>query len=213
MTPLVLVAAGGLAREAIAVLGRGRDVVLLDDDAARWGAVIGGAPVVGPLEKITAHPDREVVVCAGNGAVRRNLVARLAAHGVEPERYAAVVHPAVRVPAGCTIGRGSIVLAGVILTADVRVGEHVVVMPSVTLTHDVVLEDFSTVCAGVSLGGGVRVEEAAYLGMNASARPGVVIGAGATLGMGSVLLHDVPPGETWAGVAAAPLRGRRLQEA
>mgnify|MGYP000004542709 CR=1 FL=1 len=53
--------------------------------------------------------------------------------------------------------------------------------------------------------------EAAYLGMNASVREGVRIGADATVGMGSVVLDDVPAGETWVGVPARPIRtGVRL---
>jgi acetyltransferase-like isoleucine patch superfamily enzyme len=35
------------------------------------------------------------------------------------------------------------------------------------------------------------------------------IGAGAVIGMGSVVLHDVPAGEVWAGVPARRIRNRR----
>jgi acetyltransferase-like isoleucine patch superfamily enzyme len=120
-----------------------------------------------------------------------------------------MVHPGVEIPRSCSVWIGSIVLAGVVLTADVRVGEHVVVMPNVTLTHDDVLDDFATVCAGVSLGGGVHVGAGAYLGMNAAVRENVVVGVDSTLGMGSVLLEDLPEKKTWAGVPARPLRSVR----
>jgi sugar O-acyltransferase (sialic acid O-acetyltransferase NeuD family) len=216
VTSVLLVAAGGLARETIAVLQAGAphrcDLVVVDDDPARWGTELHGVPVVGPLAAVRDHPDHEVLVCAGSGRVRRELVARLSGHGVSADRFASVIHPDVTVPGCCTVGRGSIVLANVTLTADVLVGDHVVVMPGVTLTHDVVVEDYATVCAGVSLGGAVRVGTAAYVGMNASVRQGLGLGAGSTLGMGAVLLEDLPAGETWAGVPAAPVRDRMLQE-
>ncbi|NMR21436.1 NeuD/PglB/VioB family sugar acetyltransferase [Cellulomonas fimi] len=207
---LLLVAASGLAREVLALVraGGAHEVTgFLDDDVTRRGTSVDGVPVLGGLEEVKHHPDAAVLLCVGRGAGRERLAARLADLGVDEDRYATVVHPGVDVPVGCSVGSGSILLAGVVLTAAVRVGRHVVVMPNATLTHDDVLEDFSTVCAGVALGGGVHVGRAAYLGMAASVRERVVVGAGATLGMGGVLLTDMPDGETWAGVPARPIHG------
>lgn len=215
MTPLVVVAAGGLAREVVAAVRASaipRDLVVVDDDPSLWGTDLHGARVVGPLAVVVDYPDHEVVVCAGHGRTRQSLVRRLSDHDVAAERYGTVVHPSVSTSVGSSVGAGSIVLANAALTVDVRVERHVVVMPNVTLTHDVVVADFATVCAGVSLGGAVRIGPAAYLGMNASVRQGVNVGDGATLGMGGVLLEDLPPGETWAGVPAGPIGARHLQE-
>ena len=209
MNRLVLVAAGGLAREVLAlarVAGRFDEIVLVDDDPTRWGCTVAGRTVVGGVDIVPGLGDHQVVVCAGHGGSRRRIVERLLAMGVARDRFTALVHPAVHVPDGCTVGIGSILLAGSVLTADVRIGEHVVVMPNAALTHDDVLEDYATVCAGVSLGGRVRIATEAYLGMNAAVRQEVVVGAGATLGMGAVLLRDLPPGQTWVGVPAGPVR-------
>jgi len=205
---LLLVAASGLAREALAVervLGRSRYVRLVDDDPSLWGAAVDGAPVVGGLEEVKRYDESAIVVCAGHGAVRRRLVARLTELGVPADRYASVIHPDVGLPAGCAVGAGSVLLAGVVLTAHVTIGRHVVAMPHVTLTHDDLVEDYATLCAGVSLGGEVRVGSAAYVGMGASVRERVSIGAGATLGMGAALLRDIPAGQTWVGVPARPI--------
>ena len=208
---VVLVAASGLALEALAVLRSGgvEDVVVLDDDPERWGDTLGDAPVVGGLDEVQGYDDRGVLVCAGRGRSRQAIVRRLAGLGVGADRYLTLLHPSVEVPAGCSVGRGSIVLAGVVMTASVGIGEHVVVMPHATLTHDDVLADFATVCAGVSLGGRVRVGRAAYVGMNASVREGLSLGAGATLGMGAALTVDLPDHQTWVGVPARPIRHPR----
>ena len=204
-TPVILVAASGLAREVAAVLSLDPGYVLrgvLDDDPRLAGSVVAGATVLGPVESAGDHRDARFVLCAGRGASREAIRRGLAGLGVGPEHYLTVIHPSVEVPGSCEIGLGSVLLAQVALTADVKVGEHVVAMPNVTLTHDVVVEDFATLTAGVSLAGGVRVGRGAYLGMNASVRQGGRIGAGAVLGMGAVLLSDLPPGETWIGVPA-----------
>lgn len=213
MQRLLLVAAGGLARETLAVeraRGRYDAIRLLDDDPRLWGSTMGGIPVAGGLEEVK-RDDADVVVCAGRGAVRRRLVSRLRELGVSDDRYARVVHPTVDVPPGCDVGAGSILLAQVVLTANVTLGRHVVVMPHVTLTHEDVVEDYVTLCAGVTLGGEVRVGSGAYLGMSSSVRERLVVGADATLGMGSALLHDLPPGQTWVGVPARPIDGAQQE--
>lgn len=204
----MIVAAGGLAREALTVerlLGRFSRIRVVDDDPDRWGTSLDGEPVVGGLDLVREYDDHRLLVCAGRGSARRRIVERLTELGVTPDRYLTLVHPRVRVPHGCTVGAGSILLEGVVLTANVTIGDHVVAMPNVTLTHDDVVEDYATLCAGVSLGGAVRVCSGAYLGMNSSVREGVTVGADATLGMGAALVAALPPGATWAGVPARPL--------
>lgn len=209
MADVLLVAASGLAREVRATLeAGGRHVVVgaLDDEPSLLGTSVGGVPVLGPVSAVTDYPRPLLVVCAGRGASRRSLVARLSAAGVPEERYLAVVDPSVRIPASCSVGPGSVLLAQCVLTADVVVGRHVVAMPHVTLTHDDRVDDFATLCAGVTLGGSVHVAAGAYLGMNAAVREGLDVGADAVLGMGAVLLDDLPAGQTWAGCPARPLR-------
>jgi sugar O-acyltransferase (sialic acid O-acetyltransferase NeuD family) len=204
--PVILVAASGLAREVTAVLEtsstyRVRGIV--DDEPSLHGTAVGAVGVLGPLEAITDHPDADLLICAGRGAIRALIRDRLTAMGLGDDRFATVIDPSVRVSASCSINAGSIVLAQTVLTADVEVGRHVVIMPHVTLTHDDRLEDYVTVCAGVTLGGSVQVGRAAYMGMNASVRENVSVGEAALLGMGAVLLRDLPAGETWGGVPAA----------
>lgn len=212
--PLVLLAAGGLAREvlaSVAMAGRFHVVGVLDDDPRRLGDPVGSATVIGGIDAAGQHADAQFVVCAGRGVVRAQIVDRLAALGIGADRYATVVDPTAVVPAGCTVGAGTVLLSHVSLTADVAVGRHVVLMPQVVLTHDDRIGDFATLCAGVVLGGSVRVGRAAYLGMNASVRQDLQVGEQATLGMGSVLLRDLPAGRTWAGVPAQDLASRPAQ--
>lgn len=214
MRPLLLVGAGGLAREVIASIratGTYEVVGLLDDDADRRGAVLDGVPVVGAAVDAAAR-DEALLVCIGEGTVRERVVRRLLLAGVEPHRFARCIDRTVRVPQTCAVGDGSILLQGVTLTSDIGIGSHVVAMPGVVLTHDDEICHFATLAAGVLLGGGVRVGRAAYLGMGASVRQGLTVGDYATLGMGAVLVRDLPHRATWAGVPAQPLTRRsRLQ--
>jgi sugar O-acyltransferase (sialic acid O-acetyltransferase NeuD family) len=211
-TPLLLVGAGGFARETLelvrAVNRRSPEwevLGFLDDDPSRHGTQVNGLPVVGPTEAAHDHPEARVVACVASPSDpprRLRLVSRL---GLPAERYATLVHPAAVIPEPAELGPGTVVHATSVLTADVRLGAHVAVMPGVVLTHDDVIGDGVTFGAGVRVAGGVTVDEGAYLGSGALIRENIRIGAGAVVGMGAVVTASVPPGETWVGVPARPM--------
>ncbi|WP_077490261.1 NeuD/PglB/VioB family sugar acetyltransferase [Sinomonas mesophila] len=208
MSELLLLAASGLAREAMAMVREGDDydvVGILDDDKSLRTTEVDGAHVLGPFELVQAYRHAQVALCMRSGAARERAVDRLAGLGFDASRYATLVHPSAVIPEGCIVGRGSILLANVVLTADVFLGEHVVVMPGVVLTHDDVVDDFATLAAGVCLGGSVRVGRGAHLGMNASVRDRTLVGAYSMVGMGASVVRNVPERETWVGVPAARL--------
>ena len=210
MSELLLLAASGLAREAMAMVRDGDeyDVVgILDDDASLRTTEVDGAHVLGPFELVHAYRHAQVALCIASGPARELAVARLAGLGFDANRYATLIHPSTAIPEGCIVGRGSILFANVVMTADVFLGEHVVAMPGVTLAHDDVVEDFATLAAGACLGGSVRVGRGACVGMNACVRERSLVGAYAMVGMGAVVLRDVPARQTWVGVPARPLKG------
>jgi sugar O-acyltransferase (sialic acid O-acetyltransferase NeuD family) len=205
VSELILVGATGLAREVLAMVrssGQYDVLGLLDDDREMAGVTVDGAPVLGTIEDAPNFVHAFVLVCLNSGRSREVIVDRLTAMGLHEARYATAIDPSVQCPEGCRIGRGTILLRNVTLTASVTLASHVVAMPSVTFTHDDDVADFATFAAGVSLGGGVRIGRAASLGMNSSIREHTSVGAYATVGMGAAVLSNVPDGETWVGVPA-----------
>jgi len=213
--PLLLVGAGGLARETLAacratnaahnapvwnVLG------MLDDNPERHGEIVDGVPVLGPAEAVHEYRSAQVVLCTAssrNQTSRRTIARRL---GIETERYGTVVHPMASVAPGVEVGSGSILLAFTAITAPQRIGGHVVLMPHCTVTHDDQVSDYVTFASRVALAGNVTVGEATYLGSGCLVREGLTIGEHAVIGMGSVVLDNVPAYEVWVGNPARRLR-------
>jgi sugar O-acyltransferase (sialic acid O-acetyltransferase NeuD family) len=212
MTPLLLIGAGGLAREALAAVAAVNSVRpafevlgLLDDDPGKHGSVVDGFEVLGPLDLARERTDAQVLICTASPARRDSRVRIARRLGFDDSRYATLVHPQASVAAGVELGAGTILLACAVITAPQRVGRFVVAMPHVLLTHDDAVADGVTLAGHAALAGNVRVGESAYIGSGALVRQNLTIGAGALVGMGSVVLKDVPAGETWAGSPARPL--------
>ncbi|MFD9733006.1 acetyltransferase [Umezawaea sp. NPDC059074] len=211
--PLLLVGAGGLARECLAALAAVEEagtaswtvLGLLDDDPARHGDLVDGTPVLGGSDLVHEHPDAAVLVCTASIRTpdsRPTIAGRL---GLPDDRLATLVHPAASVARGTDVGAGSILLAGVVVTAPQRIGRFVVAMPQVLLTHDDEVHDGVTMAGRVALAGGVTVGRSAYLGAGALVRENLTVGELSVLGMGSVLLDDLPAGQTWVGSPARRL--------
>ncbi len=183
--PLLLVGAGGLARETLAAVRshhrpQWRPLGFLDDNPARHGDTMDGLPVLGPLDVVADHPKAAVVLCTGSTrdqGSRKRIADRL---DLPPYRYATVVHAAASLARGTEVGPGSVLLAGVVVTAPQRIGAHVVAMPT--------------------------VGEGAYLGAGALVREALTVGRWSLVGMGAVVLSDVPPFEVWVGNPARRLR-------
>jgi sugar O-acyltransferase (sialic acid O-acetyltransferase NeuD family) len=217
--PLILVGAGGFARETAEVvraINADRptwDLLgFVDDSSDLVDTTVDGLPVLGPIHALGSLPAANLVACTGHPAnyfSRKQIVRRL---GVPPCHYATLVHPTAVVPGSASIALGTVLLANTVLTASVRVGAHVAVMPAVVLTHDVRVGDFATIGAGARLAGRVQVGEGAYIGSGALVREDVSIGPWALIGMGAVVTEDVPTGEVWVGVPARRLRAVEVPE-
>jgi len=77
-----------------------------------------------------------------------------------------------------------------------KIGKDVFIGPNVILTDDPhpMKCPYYKKCKG-----GVIIEDLAKIGANSTILPGVRIGKGSLIGAGSVVVHDVPPDEVYAG--------------
>lgn len=205
MSQLVVIGTGGMGREAaawVADAGRGGDLVgFLDDDRALHGRTIAHLPVLGDRAWLDGR-DVEVVIGLGVPAVRAAVLADLDARGILPTT---VVHPTAVVGPRTSIGAGSIVCPGVVMTCDVTLGRCVIVNYGALLGHDVAVGDCAFVAPGAHVAGAVTIGDRADVGIGSSIIQGLRVGEDAVVGAGAVVIHDVPPSTTVVGVPARPL--------
>ena len=143
-------------------------------------------------------------LCAIVSPGRAGLVEKAGIAGMRPAPP--LIHPSASLARTVHLSGGVIVSRQVAVGSGAGLSFHVIVNRGATVGHDCFLDRFSTVGPGAHLAGGVTICKGATVGMGALVREGVTVGMDAVVGMGSVVLRDVPPGETWWGVPARRMR-------
>lgn len=205
---VVVLGAGGHGKVVVATLQSAgfRVEAILDDDRDKWGQVILGVPVVGPIElvrKFIREKGYAAVVGIGDNRMRRHVIRKVG----DACNWISVIHPSAYVHPSVRLGLGSVVFAGAVVQPDAVIDEHCIINTGATVDHDSRIGAFTHIAPGAHLAGGVRVGEGALIGMGSAILPGVSVGDWAVVGAGAVVVRDVPDGTTVVGVPARPVEG------
>ena len=209
---LVIIGAGDFAKELVWIIQEVNKVQcsleivgLLDEDNTKEGLQVLGCRVFGELKTASFWGEGPVyAVCSvAKPASKKMLCEKVRAAGYH---FAKIVHPSAVISEYVTIGEGSVIMPGTIVTVDVEVGKHVTINKLCSIGHDSIIKDFCTLAPGVKVGGKVVIEEECDIGMNASIIQSVRIGKGTTVGAGAVVTGDLPGGCTAVGVPARVMK-------
>ena len=208
---LAIFGAGGHARE-IAWLARqcwGEKLTLtfLIDQDTPPDPERNGIAVMQLREYADRYAGSLIAVAIGDPHLREQCVRKCAAAGFD---FVSLVHPRTEVSPWVTVGPGTIVFAGSVLTTNIAIGQHVHVNVGCTISHDADIGDFSTLSPGVHLAGWVTLGRRVFLGTGAVVKNGangrpIVIGDDAIIGAGACVVGDVKKNEKVAGVPARPI--------
>jgi sugar O-acyltransferase (sialic acid O-acetyltransferase NeuD family) len=211
----LLIGAAGHAQEVAWALteqlrarGEVSELRFFDDSIPRGRVASGLGDVVGPLDAVREHlhgDEVRLVLAVGLPRTKAALVARLESLGVP---WTTVVHPLAIVGPNVTVGEGSYVAAGAVVTVNARLGRFVTVNVHCLVAHDGVVGDLATLHPDVHLSGNVSIGTGCELGAGSLVIPRTTIGAWAILGAGGVAIRSLEGGETWVGIPAAPIPRR-----
>jgi len=182
-----------------------REIAFLDDAVAPGELPCGLGPVLGGVElavREAARANTRLVMGVGLPRTKAAIVRRL---NVPDHVWAPVVHPAALVGPNVTMGVGSYVGPGAVLTVNVRLGRFVTVNTHCLVAHGGVLGDFATLHPDAHLSGEVALAQGCEVGAGAVVIPGMTVGDWAVLGAGAVAVARLRGGRTYVGVPAREL--------
>ena len=210
MKNIVIVGAGGVGRETSLIIQQINELKItwnligfIDDDVNSWGNVINGYPVIGgmdSLEKLSL--DTYVVIAIANYNVKKKIVNKIN----NKFKFATIIDPRVWIHDYITIGEGTIIYEGVILTANIEVGNHVIVSPKCGIGHDSIIKDYVSLLWNVNVSGNDVIEEGVIMGSGSTIIQGKKIGKGSIIGAGAVVVDDIDGFTTAVGVPAKVIK-------
>ena len=210
MKNIVIVGAGGVGRETSLIIQKINElkatwslIGFVDDNINTWGNIINGYPVIGgidSLEKLSL--DTYVVIAIANYKVKKKIVNKIN----NRFKFATIVHPNVWIHNYMTLGEGTIIYEGVILTANIEIGNHVIISPKCGIGHDSIIKDYVSLLWNVNVSGNDIIEEGVMMGSGSTIIQGKKIGEGSIIGAGAVVIDDVDCFSTVVGVPAKVIK-------
>lgn len=214
MKNLVIIGAGGVGREVSLIVQQINEIEptwnmigFIDDNVDNWGKVINGYSIIGGVDSLDfLTQDHYVVIAIANYEAKKRIVNRLKGRF----KFATIIHPKVWIHDFMTLGEGSIVYEGVILTANIEIGKHVIISPKCGIGHDSIVKDYVSLLWNVNISGNDLIEEGVMMGSGSTVIQGKTIGQGSTIGAGAVVINDISKYSTAVGVPAKVVKSEEL---
>jgi len=185
----------------------GPDAVIAAGVRIEAGAVIGPGVVIGADARIGV---RASVQCATIGArceISAGAVVGEAGFGLAYEAGEVFTVPhlgRVIVEDEATLGANATVDRGML--SDTRIGKGARIDNLCHIGHNVDVGEYAVMAAFAGISGSTIIGAGAQFGGRVGVADHLKIGAGARLAADAAVMKDVPPGETWAGSPAQPLK-------
>lgn len=188
---VVILSAGGTAREAAHWLARDYRLVGFLDD------VVKTEQVVGPLSAVEKFATNALVFSALGSyrsmAWRMSFLERLQAVQFVGMCASATVYPTA------ILDRTSVLFPGSVLSSEATMGKHSFLYHGVIVSHDSKVGDYSILANGAVISGGVMIGSNCYVGANATILEGRKVGNNSIIAAGAVVVSDVPPCSIYIG--------------
>jgi sugar O-acyltransferase (sialic acid O-acetyltransferase NeuD family) len=185
------------------------------DSVKDIGEMVDGTPVIGrqnELKKlIEKFGDFAGIVAIGDNFLREKVVKQVLEQLPEFE-FVNAIHSSVIVSTSATIGKGNVLMPGVIVNSQATIHNHCIINTNSSLEHNCVMENYSSISAGVTTGGFVSIGAYSSVALGVTIFDRVTIGSNVVIGSGSLVTKDIEDDVLAYGIPAKSIRKREKGE-
>lgn len=193
MQDIIIVGAGGMGREVLAVVKNINTLIPtwnflgFVDDGKTAGDIVNNTKVLGGLDYInTLSSKTAVVIAISLPKVRKQLKEKITNSNVF---FPTIIHPSVIISDAefVGIGEGCLLLINTVFTTNITIGDFVIVNAGAIINHDAQIDSFSTIMPGVNISTGAKVGMGCYIGTGSKISKPVGISAWESLPAGTII--------------------------
>lgn len=211
MKKIVIIGAGGFGREVKMLIDQINyvkptyELLGFYDDDTTLPDTINGFPNLGTIETLLESNDKiSIALGIGIPAIKEKIIARLLKKEFE---FPTLIHPNVLIGNDAvTIGKGTIICAGNIITCNIQIKDFITLNLSCTVGHDTTIHNFASFMPSVNISGEVVIKEKVYVGTGAKIINQLEIGKNTVVGAGAVVSKSLPANCTAVGIPAKPIK-------
>jgi len=214
MNNIVLLGAGGFAREVAWLIERNNEVNqewnILGFVDERHSRELLAYPVVGNDDWLLNYPDEiYAAICVGNAELRKKIASKYKGH--LNIHFPALVSVDARVGKSNVLEEGTIICAGTIITTNAHIGSFSIVNLNCTIGHEAMLGRYVTLYPSVNVSGDVHIGEATEIGTGSTIIQGINIGGHTIVGASAAVVKDLPSNCTAVGIPAKVIKVREAE--
>ncbi len=213
MNETVIIGAGGLGKEVLAMLGymnlqhnTGCEVVGFLDDGLEVGTLVNGVGVLGKVDdhRTLLSEDCSVFIAIADPKIKKKIHQKLESVGYN---FPNLIFPNTVVYDNTFVqmGKGIIIGAGCVLTTNIEIKDFVFININSVIGHDVSIGAYCSIMPGCKISGNVFFGHQILVGTNGTVLPGIQLGPGAIVGAGATVTRDVESGTVVVGTPALPM--------
>ncbi len=187
-----LFGAGGFAREISNAMGFSDIVFFVNDEYQDPNKNIISINKFDPSEHM-------LLIAVADPLTRNKIVETLP---IETKYYSFIDKNAVIMDSKVTIGEGSIICAGSIITTNITIGKHSHLNKQTIIGHDSKINDYFTTAPGAKVSGNCTIGKRVYLGANATVKEKLSICDDVVVGLNGGVVKDITEKGTYVGTPA-----------